>query len=183
MRSVLLRAFACLLLMTAPAVAEDAKPAATGFDFSVDRPLKLLFAQTAKAMRYDGETLVLEGLTPATLFFSDRPERLTGHLSTADFVELWGHNADSFAADPPNAALVLLEEEGKPPPVVELIGVSYQDRALHYRVRVLEGEIPATSGAVSLFIDPWVWVPREDSEWVRCFWNRWGRYICHKNWD
>ncbi len=153
--------------------------------FTIDHPLKLLFAQTAKRMTYDGETMVLDGLSPATLFFADRPERLTGHFSNADFVALWQAGEKSFSADPPNAALALLEEANKAPVVVELKSVTLVDKALHYKVRVLEGELPAQSGAVGLFIDPWVWMPphhRRHDAWLRCHWNRWGVRVCHRHW-
>jgi len=34
---------------------------------------------------------------PSTLFFSDRPERITGQLRTSDFVGHWTKGADNFA--------------------------------------------------------------------------------------
>jgi hypothetical protein len=47
-----------------------------------------MFVQTAAGIASDGTTLTLEGVTPATLYFSDRPQRIVGHMTTADFVEL-----------------------------------------------------------------------------------------------
>jgi hypothetical protein len=52
--------------------------------------------------------VTLQGVTPSTLYFSDRPQRVVGHMTTADFVELWGEGENSFASDPPNAVLAFL---------------------------------------------------------------------------
>ena len=46
-----------------------------------------MFVQTAKAVTSEGDTLKLIGVTPSTLYFSDRPQRVVGHMTTADFVE------------------------------------------------------------------------------------------------
>ena len=39
--------------------------------------IESMFVQTAHQAASDGDRLTLEGLTPATLFFSDRPQRST----------------------------------------------------------------------------------------------------------
>jgi len=170
-----------LLLFVQPLAAAD--PPADG-SVIVTEPMQLLFAQSARGMTFDGKVLTLKDPAPATVFFADRPQRLTGHFSNADFVELWSQGADSFAADPPNAALSLLEEGDAPPRIVEIEGVSLEDGALRYRVRVLEGEIPAAAGPVSLFIDPWVYVPPRGPRpgWMHCHWNRWGTRVCGRYW-
>ena len=68
-----------------------------------------MFVQTARGITSDGTTLTLRDVTPSTLFFSDRPQRVVGHMTTAEFVELWGEGDNSFEADPPNAVLSFLE--------------------------------------------------------------------------
>ena len=68
-----------------------------------------MFVQTARGITSDGATLTLRDVTPATLFFSDRPQRVVGHMTTTDFVELWGEGDNSFEADPPNAVLSFVE--------------------------------------------------------------------------
>ena len=55
-----------------------------------------MFVQTAQAAVSDGTTLTLKGVTPSTLYFSDRPQRVVGHMTTADFVELWDAGENSF---------------------------------------------------------------------------------------
>jgi len=49
-----------------------------------------MFVQTTEGIASDGRTLTLNGVTPSTLYFSDRPKRVVGHMATADFVELVG---------------------------------------------------------------------------------------------
>ena len=68
-----------------------------------------MFVQTAAGMDSDGGTLTLRGITPSTLYFSDRPQRVVGHMTTADFVDLWAIGDNSFESDPPNAVLAFLE--------------------------------------------------------------------------
>ncbi|HTS72656.1 MAG TPA: hypothetical protein VMG74_02975 [Gaiellaceae bacterium] len=116
-----------------------------------------MFVQTAQGIDSDGKTLTLRGITPSTLYFSDRPERVVGHLTTADFVDLWAIGDNSFESDPPNAVLAFLESGADVPDDVvvvlkepELSGTG----ELSYAIEVLEGTVPAKTGPVSLFIDP-----------------------------
>jgi hypothetical protein len=60
-----------------------------------------MFVQTAHDATTDGQTLTLHGVTPSTLYFSDRPKRIVGHMGTADFVNLWDEGENSFEEDPP----------------------------------------------------------------------------------
>ena len=66
---------------------------------------RLLFVQTANAMSFDKATnkLTLHGVSPVTVFFSDRPERIAGNMKTSAFVPFWSQGKDSFLSDPPNA--------------------------------------------------------------------------------
>jgi hypothetical protein len=118
--------------------------------------IESMFVQTAPRAVSDGERLTLEGVAPATLFFSDRPQRVVGHLSNADFVGLWAEGENSFAEDPPNAVLAYLEpEDGAPEDaVVVLRDPATSDGSVSYAIEVLEGSVPAAAGPVSLFIDP-----------------------------
>src|SRR3990172_3679596 len=118
--------------------------------------IESMFVQTAQRSVSDGSRLTLEGLTPATLFFSDRPQRVVGHLGTADFVGLWGEGENSFAQDPPNAVLAYLEPEDEAPEdaVVVLRDPATSDGSIAYAIEGLEGSVPSATGPVSLFIDP-----------------------------
>jgi hypothetical protein len=73
--------------------------------------VQLLFVQNAKDVALEKNSLVLKGVAPQTIFFTDRPERMAGHMTTAYFVDGWGKGENSFAADPPNAALSVFGEK------------------------------------------------------------------------
>jgi len=85
--------------------------------------------------------------------FSDRPERIAGHMATARFVPFWGEGKDSFLKDPPNATLSFLENKELADAVVVLRDPTLEGEDLSYKVEILEGEIPASAGMASLFID------------------------------
>ncbi|HQY94558.1 hypothetical protein [Caldilinea sp.] len=115
--------------------------------------IQALYVQTAGGVTYAGGKLTLHGLAPATLFFSDRPDRVTGHITSTEFVQTWGDGEDSFASNPPNAALSIFGDGQVHDVVVELYEPVLAGADLTYRVDVLDGELPATGGPSSLFID------------------------------
>ncbi|MGJ7509292.1 hypothetical protein [Variovorax sp. GT1P44] len=116
-----------------------------------------LFVQTAKAMTYDKATglLTLKGVSPVTVFFSDRPERIAGNMQTAAFVPFWtkGMGKDSFLSDPPNADISMVEGSTLHQIVAVLQSPALKGDTLSYTIRVLDGKVPAKSAEVSLFID------------------------------
>ena len=116
-----------------------------------------MFVQTAQSVSSEDGTLTLRGITASTLYFSDRPQRVVGHMATTDFVDLWGVGDNSFETDPPNAVLSFLESGADVPTdaVVVLTEPSLSgDGDLSYSIDVLEGDLPAQTGPVTLFIDP-----------------------------
>jgi hypothetical protein len=115
-----------------------------------------MFVQTAQGIDSDGKALTLRGITPSTLYFSDRPERVVGHMTTADFVDLWAIGDNSFETDPPNAVLAFLEPGADAPDdaVVVIKEPQLSNGDLSYSIEVLEGTVPAHGGPVTLFIDP-----------------------------
>lgn len=114
---------------------------------------QFLFVQSARHIRYAKGKLTLVDVSPVTVVFSDRPERLAGHMLTNDFVPFWSEGDDSFAQDPPNADPAVLEGGQEANVVLTLHEPGLQGRDLSYRVDELEGEPPAIGGAASLFID------------------------------
>jgi hypothetical protein len=115
-----------------------------------------MFVQTAQGVISEDGTLTLRGVTPSTLYFSDRPMRVVGQMKTADFVGLWGEGDNSFETDPPNAVLSFLEPGDDVPEdaVVVIKDPRLENSHLTYSIEVLEGTVPAQAGAVTLFIDP-----------------------------
>lgn len=115
--------------------------------------VEFLFVQTADSATLADGVLVMGGINPATLYFSDRPDRVAGHLTTEEFVATWGDGDDSFASNPPNATLSILAGEQPQEIVVVLTEPRIEDDALVYNVSIVEGADAATGGACSLFID------------------------------
>jgi hypothetical protein len=115
-----------------------------------------MFVQTAQGITSDGTTLTMTAVTPSTLYFSDRPQRVVGHMTTADFVELWGEGANSFKEDPPNAVLAFVQPGDEVPEdaVVVIRDPRLNDGELSYTIESLEGTVPKQAGPVTLFIDP-----------------------------
>ncbi len=137
-----------------------APPAALAVESPAAIPVmaQLLFVQNAQgvAVSADGKTLTLKGLSPTTLFFSDRPVRIAGHYRTGEYLEFWKAGPDSFLKDPPNGTLSSFYE-GKDElsdVVVTLRSPRVEGNDLSYDITVISGKLPtANAGPVSLFID------------------------------
>jgi hypothetical protein len=120
--------------------------------------VELLFVQNATGIQYDKAkgTLRMKNIARSTLFFTDRPVRMAGHYHTGDeFLPAWNEGADSFAKDPPNATLSLLEV-GKADlqnVVIKLKNPRMQGKDLIYDITVIEGTMPQSAGDAVLFID------------------------------
>jgi hypothetical protein len=115
--------------------------------------IEALFVQTAHNMSYDDGRLSLHTLAPTTLFFSDRPDRVTGHISSEEFVDSWDQGDDSFSSNPPNAVLSIFHPDMVSDVVVELMDPVLEGHQLSYSVVILDGEMPAEGGPTALFID------------------------------
>ncbi|MCA3560115.1 MAG: hypothetical protein IOC82_03675 [Aestuariivirga sp.] len=143
-------AAAAALAAARPARAEDAKP-------------MLMFVQLSGGVKVDeaAKTVRLVNVTPHTLYFADRPERLAGHIRMDAYLEEWTSKAgkDNFAADPPNAALSVYEEgqSNNTLAIVEILDPRMDGKDLVYTYKLVSGKPPATGGETALFID-WIGV-------------------------
>jgi hypothetical protein len=116
--------------------------------------IEYMFAQTSAGVSIDSDGRVtLVGVSPTTLFFSDRPYRLTGHTPTAEFVAQWGQGDDSFVEDPPNALLSIFERDAVNDVVLILSEPELSNGDLRYTVEVTDGDLVPSNGPASLFID------------------------------
>ena len=115
----------------------------------------ILFVQNAKGIAYDKEaaSLTLKDINPVVIFFADRPYRTAGHIELDGFLKVWDEGKNSFEADPPNANLSILENGKVTSAVVELSNPRLEGSDLTYDAQVLVGEISASGGTSSLFID------------------------------
>jgi hypothetical protein len=111
--------------------------------------------------------LTLTGASPDVTKFTDRPVRQASSEPLADFVESW--SSRGFAEDPPNAALVIdQQEENADTSVFELADPSYDQASgdVTYRATHIDGGTaalpnpdedalpPDKFGQAHLFIDP-----------------------------
>src|SRR6266849_8645601 len=118
--------------------------------------IEALFVQSAHGLTTSNGSVTFHGLAHATLFFSDRPKRVVGHLTSRKFVDQWGDGEDSFAMNPPNAVVSFLEDGDTVPEEVTMTISNPQlnGDTLTYKVDILDGTLPAKAGPCSLFIDP-----------------------------
>jgi len=124
---------------------------------------QLMFVQSAEDLSVDpaANTLRLVKINQQTLFFSDRPQRIAGHLKMDDYLKEWTAQAgkDNFGADPPNASLSVYEpgRSGNTVVVVEITNPVVDGTDLIYSYKIINGTLPANGGPTSLFID-WIGV-------------------------
>ncbi len=112
-----------------------------------------LYVQNSKQVTLKEGVLTLKGVNTDTLYFSDRPDRIVGRVTTWEFVDSWASGDDSFKQDPPNAVLSILGQTNPQDIVVVLKNPQLKDGDLIYDVRVLDGNKQATGGESALFID------------------------------
>jgi hypothetical protein len=132
---------AVLATVSAPARAQD------------EEVVDFLFVQNAKTVSLEGGVLTLGGVAGDTLYFSDRPERITGRVTTAAFVDQWTKGHHSFKADPPNAVLSIVHDTEAIDMVLVLRDPRLEGGDLTYQVAVLDGVEMVEGSAASLFID------------------------------
>lgn len=124
---------------------------------AIKQKVELLLVQNSRGVSIDKNqrTLTLKGVSPTTLFFSDRPVRIAGHYNKEEYLKLWTDGKDSFDADPPNATLSVFEEgqDDLLDVVVELNNPRYQGDDLIYDITLIDGQLPKVGGPSSLFID------------------------------
>jgi len=114
-----------------------------------------LFVQSAKSMSFDPATnkLTLENVSPVTVFFTDRPERIAGNMKTTAFIPFWSEGKDSFKSDPPNADISIIDGKTLKQTVVELQDPVLDGDTLTYTVKLIQGDMPAAGTEVAVFID------------------------------
>src|SRR5512143_797807 len=102
--------------------------------------IEAMFVQTARRMTKSNGNITFHDLSPATLFFSDRPQRVVGHMTAKQFVEEWSVGENSFADDPPNAVISFLEAGDVTPEdaIVVLKDPHLEGSAITYAVELLE---------------------------------------------
>jgi hypothetical protein len=148
---------AAVMLSIAGCSTASKKPAAS----APSTEAQLMFVQSAEDVAVDPatKTLRLVKVSQHTLYFSDRPVRIAGHVKMADYLTEWTAKAgkDNFSKDPPNATLSVYEP-GQPENtivVIEITNPIVQGADLLYTYKIINGTMPAAGGATALFID-WI---------------------------
>ncbi len=118
---------------------------------------QLMFVQSAEDVRVDAarSTLRLVKVNQQTLYFSDRPKRIAGNVTMAEYLKSWKEGRDNFGADPPNATLSIYEP-GRADPTLVVITLTkpvVDGADLLYTYKIIDGTMPANGGATSVFID------------------------------
>ena len=124
---------------------------------STDEP-SFLFVQNADRAVLQNGRLTLYGVGENVVYFSDRPNRLAGHLDTNKLLQAWDAGPGSFAGSPPNAVFSIVHPEGVHESVVVLRKPRRTGNDIVYEVDVLEGPKAAKGGPAAVFIDnlaPW----------------------------
>lgn len=143
---------AVMLVMVASASAQTTKSSTSP---------QYMFVQTAEDLKVDSanSTFRLVKVNPQTLYFSDRPKRIAGHIKMGDYLEEWTKKAgkDNFQADPPNAAISVYEP-GQPDSTLAVVKITrprIDGSDLIYNYKLISGKLPASGGPTALFID-WI---------------------------
>ena len=115
--------------------------------------VEFLFVQNADSVVLKNNQLWLKNIAQTTLYFSDRPDRIVGRITTQKYVDHWAVGDNNFKSDPPNAVIsVLLGEEVEDITIV-LKEPRLEGADLVYNVAVLNGSKSINGGAAALFID------------------------------
>jgi hypothetical protein len=118
--------------------------------------VKFLAIQTAQSgsvseVNATTSTLLLNDVSDKTILFSDRPDRIVISQSTSDFVGNWSQGEDSFAVDPPNAVVVLDDEEHRQEiAVIELFNPEYDSGANTLRYDITAENVTTTTTSINL---------------------------------
>lgn len=141
---------AMVLTIAVPALAEDSAA-------KKEPDIELLFVQTSPSIKADTEAkkIRLVDVNQQSLYFSDRPARIAGHIPMAAYMKEWTEAPDDFNEDPPNATLSVYEPGKKKNSIVviELLNPILDGKDLVYDYKLIEGEMPQGGEHAALFID------------------------------
>jgi hypothetical protein len=132
-----------LLVATGAALAQDSitAPAQKTIGASKTEMVPLLAVLNAGVATLAGGKLTMSDIAPNSIVFADRPVRAAGHVLTKEFIKQWDEGNDSFAKDPPNATIPVLNSDGSAieDAVVVLKAPRLDGKNLTFDVTLLEG--------------------------------------------
>ncbi|MEQ1952834.1 hypothetical protein [Mesorhizobium sp. CN2-181] len=150
-------ALAGLLCSSGLALAQDAiaAPAQKTIGAHSTQMVPSLAVLNSGGAKLEGGKLTMSSIAPNSIVFADRPVRAAGHVLTSEFIKQWDEGNDSFAKDPPNATISVMNSDGTAieDAVVVLKSPKLEGNTLTFDVAVLEGEVKSANGPASLLID------------------------------
>lgn len=137
-----------------------------------------VYAHVARGLLFDGRSLTLVDLAPSTIWSSPVPASGLGYLPTGAFLDLWADQSRVPGPRPVRGTLSLLDPDAQLAghAVLALRNPRMTAAGLAYEADVVEGLVPADSGACVLFLE-WSRVPspapdapsrRAPDEKIRC---------------
>ncbi|WP_299085792.1 hypothetical protein [uncultured Ruegeria sp.] len=99
----------------------------------------LLVQHSDKAAMSEG-LLTLVGADKNLIMFTDRPHRAAATIPSEQLVKIWSEGDDSFASDPPNAALVGQQNGNPVSLIVELTNPRASGDDFVFGYKIIEGE-------------------------------------------
>ena len=150
-----------MLAVVALSMAACAKTSTAPNNAASSSPPEFMFVQSAEDIKVDPAqtTFRLVKVNQQTLYFTDRPQRIAGHIRMPAYLAEWTRAAGSnnFSSDPPNATLSVYEpgQADNTITVVKLTQPIVDGDDLIYSYKLIEGTMPKAGGASALFID-WI---------------------------
>jgi hypothetical protein len=118
-----------------------------------------MFVQVAEDLVVDAakSTFRLVNVNQQTLYVSNRPERIAGHIKMPAYLREWtpGAGPDNLGSDAPNATLSVYES-GQADNTIAVVKIDHpvlDGKDLVCRFQVIDGRLPGAGGATALFID------------------------------
>jgi hypothetical protein len=156
LRPTLFAVVAVLVSGGGPASAQNAikAPAQKSIGSAKQEIVPSLIVMNADGATLTGTTLTLNGISPNSIMFADRPVRSAGHALTAHLLEEWAPGG-GFEKDPPNATVSVFDKEASnvEDAVVVLKDPKLSGDTLSFTVEILESNLEKADGAASIFID------------------------------
>lgn len=149
-------ALASILAVPTVAVAQNAinAPASKTIGQPKTEMVPSLIVVNARGASLRDNKLTLQGVSPNSIVFADRPVRSAGHALTAHLLEEWSSDG-GFATDPPNATVSVFDKDASKvsDAVVVLKSPKLDGDKLTFDVQVLSGDLANADGPAAVFID------------------------------
>jgi hypothetical protein len=148
---------ASMLCGCALAFAQDAikAPAQKTIGMAMTEIVPSLIVLNSDGASLSGNILTLIGISTNAIMFADHPPRSAGHALTVHLLEEWTPGSGSFAGNPPNATVSVLNKDASAveDAVVVLKEPKLSGSTLTFNVEVLAGSLSKANGPAAIFID------------------------------